>query len=165
MKLEIITYPNPLLAEKSKKITRIDSSIHKLVSDMIDTMKSFDNGQEASAAMAAIQVGAPLRLTIVRDGNEFTPIINPTITKHSKEELNDMEGCMSVPKKYGPVKRYKKIKVKGLNLDGKKIEMKVEGFRARVLQHEIDHMNGKLFLNRVPEKDLYTLANDGKLEK
>lgn len=132
---------------------------------MIDTMKSFDNSQEMSAAMAAIQVGVPVRMTILRDGEEFLPVINPEIVKHGKEEFSDTEGCMSVPKKYGPVKRYKKVKVRGLDLEGKKIEIKAEGFLARVLQHEIDHMNGNLFLKKVPEEELYTLTEDGKLVK
>lgn len=165
MKLEIITYPNPLLAQRSKKITRIDDSVKKLALDMIETMKGFDNTQEMSAAMAAIQVGVPVRMTVLRDGTEFLPIINPEIVKHGKEEFEDIEGCMSVPKKYGQVKRYKKIKVRGLDLSGKKIEIKAEGFLARVLQHEIDHMNGNLFLKKVPENELYRLTSDGKLEK
>jgi peptide deformylase len=72
---------------------------------------------------------------------------------------------MSVPKKYGNVKRYKKIKVRGTDLGGKKVEIKAEGFKARVLQHEIDHMNGKLFLHKVEPNELYTLTEDGKLIK
>ncbi|MDD3481005.1 MAG: peptide deformylase [Patescibacteria group bacterium] len=165
MKLEIVKYPNPILTERSKKISRIDDSITKLAQDMIETMKSFDNTQEVSAAMAAIQVGVPLRMTVLRDGTEFLPIINPEIVKHGKEEFSDIEGCMSVPKKYGQVKRYKKIKVRGLDLSGKKIEIKAEGFLARVLQHEIDHMNGNLFLNKVPKDEIYRLSDNGKLIK
>jgi peptide deformylase len=163
MKLKIITHPNPLLAERSKKINRIDDSIKKLASDMAETMKSYGDEHEVGVAIAAIQVGVPLRMTVVKNDNEYLAIINPEIVKHSKEELEETEGCMSVPKKYGPVKRFKKVKVRGLSLDGKKIEIKAEGFQARVLQHEIDHMNGKLFLNRVSKENLYTLTDTGSL--
>lgn len=164
MTLKIITYPNPILSQKSKKISKIDDSIKKLAADMADTMKSYGDEHEVGVAIAAIQVGVPLRMTVVKDEDDYLAIINPEIVKHSKEEVEESEGCMSVPKKYGPVKRYKKIKVKGLNLNGKKIEIKAEGFQARVLQHEIDHMNGTLFINRVGEKNLYTLTEEGNLK-
>jgi peptide deformylase len=130
---------------------------------MAETMSNFGDNHEVGVAIAAIQVGVPLRMTVVKNENDYLAIINPEIIKHSKEEMEDNEGCMSVPKKYGPVKRYKKIKVKGTDLDGRKIEIKAEGFQARVLQHEIDHMNGKLFLNRVDEKNIYTLTDTGNL--
>ncbi len=163
MKLEILTFPNPLLSQKSKKIKRIDDSIKKLAINMAETMRGYGNEHESGVALAAIQVGVPVRMTVLKDGDEYLTIINPEIIKRSKEELLDTEGCMSVPKKYGQVKRAKKIKVRGLNLDGQKIEIKAEGFLARVLQHEIDHMNGNLFLNHVPDNELYTLNSDGRL--
>ncbi len=165
MKLNIITHPNPLLNQRSKKISRIDDSIKNLAKDMAETMMGYGDGHEAGVAIAAIQVGVPLRMTVVKDGDSYLAIINPEIVKRSEELLEDNEGCMSVPKKYGPVKRSKKIKVKGLDINGKKIEIKAEGFQARVLQHEIDHMNGKLFLHKVAPEDLYTLTDDGKLVK
>lgn len=166
MILKIITTPNPLLAQKSKKISRVDDSIRKLAADMAETMESYGDKHESGVAVAAIQVGVPLRMTVVKNDEEgYTALINPEIVKHSNDELEETEGCMSVPKKYGSVKRYKKIKVRGLNLDGKKIEIKAEGFKARVLQHEIDHMDGKLFLHKVAPQDLYTLTEDGKLVK
>lgn len=166
MILKIITKPNPLLAQKSKKITRVDDSIRKLAADMAETMESYGDKNETGVAIAAIQVGVPLRMTVVQDDEEgYLALINPEIVKHSADELEETEGCMSVPKKYGNVKRYKKIKVRGLDLNGKKIEIKAEGFKARVLQHEIDHMDGKLFLHKVEPDELYTLTDDGKLIK
>lgn len=166
MILDIITNPNPLLGQKSKKITRIDDSIKKLAADMAETMEGYGDKNETGVAIAAVQVGVPLRMTVVQnDEGGYTAIINPEIVKHSADELEETEGCMSVPKKYGNVKRYKKIKVRGLGLDGKKIEFKAEGFKARVLQHEIDHMDGKLFLHKVEPNELYTLTDDGKLIK
>jgi peptide deformylase len=164
MILKIITSPNPILGQKSKRITRIDDSIRKLAADMAETMASYGDKNETGVAIAAIQVGVPLRMTVVQDEEGgYTALINPEIVKHSPDELEETEGCMSVPKKYGNVKRYKKIKVRGTNLDGKKIEIRAEGFKARVLQHEIDHMNGQLFLNKVEPNELYTLTDDGKL--
>jgi peptide deformylase len=129
-------------------------------------MDSYGDKHESGVAVAAIQVGVPVRMTVVKDDDSgYVTLINPEIIKHSADELEETEGCMSVPKKYGLVKRYKKIKVRGLDLNGKKIEIRAEGFKARVLQHEIDHMNGKLFLNHVDPDGLYTLTDDGKLVK
>lgn len=158
MKLRIITHPNPLLSKKSKKITRIDDEIKKLAEDMIETVKGYGNEREMGVALAAIQVGVPLRMTVVKNDDDYLPIINPEIVKKSKEEVEETEGCMSVPRKYGPIKRFQKIKVRGLDLDGKKVEIRAEGLTARILQHEIDHMDGKLFIDSVNENELYTLG-------
>lgn len=168
MKLELIKYPNPLLSEKSKKITLIDASIRKLAADMAETMKGYGSEEEAGVAIAAVQVGVPIRMTVVRDDDEpdgFFVLINPEVVKGSKQELMDMEGCMSVPQKYGKVARSEKVKVKGQNIDGKRIEIKAEGLMARILQHEIDHMNGLLFLSHVEPGEMYRLTDDGKLVK
>lgn len=168
MKLKIIQHPNPLLAEKSKKISIIDDSIKKLAEDMADTMKGYDSSQEAGVAIAAVQVGVPIRMTVVRDDEEesgYFVLINPEIVKGSKSEVADMEGCMSVPKKYGEVSRYQKVKVRGLDLEGHKIEIKAEGLMARILQHEIDHMDGRLFLSHVAPNEIYQLNEEGKLVK
>jgi peptide deformylase len=165
MKLQLIKYPNPLLSEKSKKISIIDDSIKKLASDMAETLASYGDDHEKGVAIAAIQVGVPIRMTVIKDEEGFIPLINPEVVKGGKTYLTDMEGCMSVPKKYGKVKRYEKLKVRGLNLDGKKIEIKAEGLTARILQHEIDHMDGKLFLNHVHKDEIYTLDKEGKLVK
>lgn len=165
MKLRLITYPNPILSQKSKKISIIDDSIKKLAADMAETVKSYGTEHEAGVALAAIQVGVPLRMTVIRneDGSYFT-LINPEVVKSAKEESSDMEGCMSVPRKYGKVKRSNKIKVRGLDINGRKIEIKAEGLLARIIQHEIDHMNGHLFTSRV-DGDLYRLQQSGQLEK
>ena len=168
MKLKLIQYPNPLLSEKSKKISLIDDSIKKLAADMAETMKGYGTEEEAGVAIAAIQVGVPIRLTVVRDEEVpegYFVLINPEVVKGSKNELLDMEGCMSVPQKYGKVARYEKVKVKALNIKGQKIEIKAEGLMARILQHEIDHMNGQLFLSHVEPGEIYKLTDEGKLVK
>jgi len=168
MKLKIIQKPNPLLEQKSKKITIIDTSIKKLAADMAETMLGYDKKEESGVAIAAVQVGVPVRMTVIRDEDTeagYFVLINPEIVKGSKKEIADMEGCMSVPKKYGQVYRYEKVKVKGLNIDGKRVEIKAAGLMARILQHEIDHMDGKLFLSRVEPGEIYTLGEEGKLVK
>lgn len=164
MKLKIITYPNPLLNEKSKKITRIDDSLKKLAEDMIDTVQNYGSEHETGIALAAIQVGVPLRMTVVRDVTEgFLVLINPEVVKCSKELEEDMEGCLSVPQNYGVVTRPKKVKVKGNDLSGNKIEIKAEGLMARVYQHEIDHMDGKLFISKIKDGKIYKLNSEGEL--
>jgi peptide deformylase len=168
MKLKIIQYPNPMLAEKSKKISIIDDSIRNLAADMAETMKTYGSEEEAGVAIAAVQVGVPIRMTVVREDDEpngYFVLINPEVVKGSKKELTDIEGCMSVPLKYGKVARAEKLKVKGLDLDGRRIEVKAEGLMARILLHEIDHMNGLLFLNHVEPGELYRLNEEGKLVK
>lgn len=163
MKRRIIKYPNPLLSEKSKKISIIDEGIKKLVSDMAETMMDYGSEHESGVALAAIQVGVPLRLTVVREDEGYFALINPEIVKVSKEEIEDVEGCMSVPQKYAYVCRPKKIKVRGIDIDGKKLEIKAEGLTARILLHEIDHMNGQLFINKAKDGQLYRLDKEGKL--
>ena len=168
MKLKLIQKPNPLLAQKSKKITIIDDSIKKLAADMAETMQGYGSKEEAGVAIAAVQVGVPVRLTVIRDEDDpdgYFTLINPEIIKGSKKEILDMEGCMSVPQKYGKVYRYEKVKVRGIDLNGKKVEIKAEGLMARILQHEIDHMDGQLFLSHVEPGELYTLDTEGKLVK
>lgn len=167
---KIITIPNKVLRSKSKRIGFIDDSIKQLAEDMIETTLDWDHGSEFGAALAAIQVGQPLRLTVVRnsfDNNEdteFASFINPEIVKHSDETVTDIEGCLSVPGIYGRVKRYKKIKVKALALDGKPVRLTLTGFAARVFQHEIDHMNGKIFLDHITDnKNLLEIDGQGKL--
>jgi len=168
MKLKVITYPNPILSEKSKKISIIDDSIKKLAANMAETMFGYGSEHESGVAIAAVQVGVPLRMTVIRDESSkkgYYALINPEIIKGSGKLILDMEGCLSVPKRYGKVDRYEKIKVRGLDLDGKKIEIKTEGLLARILQHEIDHMNGSLFINHVKNKEIYSLNQDGNLAK
>lgn len=163
MKLRIIKYPNPLLAEKSKKISKIDDEIKKLAADMAETMMDYGSEHESGVALAAIQVGVPLRLTVIREDDGYFTLINPEIVKVSKEEIEDIEGCMSVPQKYAYVCRPKKIKVRGIDINGKKLEIKAEDLTARILLHEIDHMNGTLFISKAKNGELYRLDKDGKL--
>ncbi len=167
---KIIAIPNKILRSKSKKIGFVDDSIKKLAEDMIETTLDWDHDSEFGAALAAIQIGLPLKLTVVRNdfddakGKEFTALINPEIVKFSEEVVSDIEGCLSVPGIYGRVSRPLKIKLKAQDDMGKPIRLTVEGFPARVIQHEIDHMNGIIFLDHIQDAaQLFSIDKSGSL--
>lgn len=169
---KLVTIPNEALRIKSRKVGFVDDSIKKLANDMIDTTLDWDHDSEFGAALAAIQVGEPIQLTVVRDKFEsrndktFSTFINPKIIKKSQQTVTDVEGCLSVPGIYGRVKRALKIKVRAQDLEGNEIRLNLEGFPARVLQHEIDHMNGIIFLDHIKNnKDLLNIDVDGKLSQ
>ena len=137
---------------------------------MIETTIDWDHDSEFGAALAAIQIGEPLKLTVVRNdfddpkNKEFTTLVNPEIVKSSEEQVSDIEGCLSVPGIYGRVKRARKIKLKAQDVNGSPIRLTVEGFPARVIQHEIDHMNGKIFLDHINDtSQLFNIDKNGSL--
>ncbi len=170
MKKNLITIPDKILRMKSKRIGFVDDSIKNLANDMVETTLDWDHDSEFGAALAAIQVGEPVRLTVVRNSFEngedktFTTLINPEIVKSSPEMVSDIEGCLSVTGIYGRVKRHLKIKVKAQDLEGNDIRLSLEGFPARVLQHEIDHMHGIIFLDHIKDsKNLFSIDKDGQL--
>lgn len=170
MKKNLITIPDKILRMKSKRIGFVDDSIKNLANDMVETTLDWDHDSEFGAALAAIQVGEPVRLTVVRNSFEngedktFTTLINPEIVKSSPEMVSDIEGCLSVTGIYGRVKRHLKIKVKAQDLEGNEIRLSLEGFPARVLQHEIDHMHGIIFLDHINDsKNLFSIDKDGQL--
>jgi len=167
---KIVTIPNKILRSKSKKIGYVDDSIKKLAEDMIQTTLDWDHDSEFGAALAAIQIGEPLKLTVVRNDfdnpkqKEFTTLINPEIVKKSTEEVTDVEGCLSVPGIYGRVSRPLKVKLKAQDIDGHPVRLTVEGFPARVVQHEIDHMNGIIFLDHIKDSSqLFSIDKNGSL--
>lgn len=167
---KIVTIPNKILRMKSKRIGFVDDSIRDLANDMIQTTLDWDHDSEFGAALAAIQIGEPLKLTVVRNdfddakSKEFTTLVNPEIVRSSNENVSDVEGCLSVPGVYGRVSRPLKIKVKAQDIKGDPIRLTLEGFPARVLQHEIDHMNGVIFLDHVKEtSQLFNIDKNGTL--
>lgn len=147
--LKIYQYPEPVLRQETKKITDFDEKLTKLVNDMGETM--YD---APGIGLAAPQVGKSLKLIIVdtskdRDGEkEFMAMVNPEIIAHEGKQL-DEEGCLSVPELTADVNRYKKITVAYQDLEGKPHELTTEDRFAVVLQHEIDHINGILFLDHL----------------
>lgn len=173
-KEDIITLPNPHLRQRSARVHVITDDTIKLVDDMVKASLDWEDSRphEISAALAAVQVDHLERVVIVRSdfedksSRDFTPLINPEIVKYEGSLIADYEGCLSVSKVYGKVPRYSKIRVKALDIDGNEIRFKAEGFLARVIQHEIDHTNGVVFIDHIrDQKDaFYRLDEKGELQ-
>ena len=170
----IITLPNPHLRGKSQRVFVVDESTTSLVDDMVSASIDWEKSRphEISAALAAVQIDKLERVVIVRsdfdnkDIREFVPLINPEIIKYEGTIISDYEGCLSVSNFYGKVPRYSKIRVKALDPNGHEIRFKAEGFLARVIQHEIDHTNGIVFVDRVTDQTkLRKIAANGDFVK
>ncbi len=171
----IIALPNPHLREKSKRIGVVTPEIKKVVQDMeaatIDWEQS--RAHEVGVALAAIQIDQPLKIVVVRNNYDnkedhtFSVFINPEITKYEGEIVEDFEGCLSVPDVYGKVPRHDKVRVKALDINGKSFRVTAEGFLARIFQHEIDHCNGLVFIDRIKDnaEAFFKLQEDGNLEQ
>jgi peptide deformylase len=152
------------LQSKSSEVTDFGPETQQLVEDMFDSMKAA-NG----IGLSAIQIGVPKRIMIAEyeEAKSKVPrmvLINPEITWASKKEVADEEGCLSFPNIYGLVRRPEKIGFKAHDSKGNVLEAKVGGLAARVIQHEIDHLNGVLFVEKV-EGDLYTYEKEDDTEQ
>jgi peptide deformylase len=173
-KEDIITLPNPHLRQKSAKVREISDKVTKLIDDMTGAALDWEASRphEISAALAAVQLDHLDRVVIVRsdfdnkESNEFTTLINPEIVKYEGTVEADYEGCLSVKNIYGKVPRHTKIRVKALNIEGQEVRFKAEGFLARVIQHEIDHTNGIVFIDHIKDQpeSFYTLDEKGELQ-
>ena len=145
---KICCLPDTVLREKAKKVPAIDASIERLINDMVETMK-----QANGVGLAAPQVGVSLQVAVLQMPEEEPfAIINPKIVKRSGDR-EVMEGCISVPGYQGEVKRSASITVKGLDKKGKKIRIKANGLLAQALEHEIDHLNGVLYIDHIESGD------------
>lgn len=173
-KEDIITLPNDHLRTRSKKVHIITDETRQLVDDMVSASLDWEDSRphEISAALAAVQIDRLQRVIIVRSdfedkiARDFTTLVNPEIVKYEGEVTSDFEGCLSVKDIYGKVPRHTKIRVKALDLDGKIVRFKAEDFLARVLQHEIDHINGTVFIDHIQHDKtaFYTLDEKGELQ-
>ena len=144
--LEILTYPDPILRNRGDPVETIDEKIRKLVQDMTETMYA-----APGIGLAAPQIGESLRVItvdIARNGEGLIVMINPEIIS-SEGEYVDEEGCLSVPDFKESIRRKQKIVVAGLDIDGKNIQLTAEGLLAAAFQHEIDHLNGILIIDKV----------------
>lgn len=168
---DIISIPDPRLKQKSLRVGHIDAAIEKIARHMIAATLDWEETREHEfgAALAAVQLGKLDRIVVVRNDFEnkqeksFGVFINPEIVKVEGIPEDAMEGCLSIPDIYGAVPRYPKVKVRALNLLGQPIRLTATGFLARVLQHEIDHIEGKLFTDRVRSASkLFKLEADGQ---
>ena len=155
--------PEGVLRQKAKRISKIDASVQRLIDDMIETMYVAEG-----VGLAANQVGVPLRLLVMgipyRDPDtdevyrEEYVIVNPAFVKKGGERLLE-EGCLSIPGYRGKLTRAEWVKVKGLDRDGKEIRLRADGIMAQALEHEIDHLDGILYVDRMKEQGtLETLA-------
>jgi len=170
----IITLPNPKLRLKSEKIHFVTPEILKTIDDMTAVALDWENSRphEISAAISAVQIDRLDRVVIIRSDfddkavRDFTALINPQIVKFEGAITKDFEGCLSVPDVYGKVPRYSKVRVKALDVDGNEVRFKADGFLARIIQHEIDHVNGIVFIDHIrDEKDaFFKLDEEGELQ-
>ncbi|MDO4507878.1 MAG: peptide deformylase [Candidatus Saccharibacteria bacterium] len=167
--MKIITTPDPRLREKSEKVREIDDEILDIIADMrkLSMKWEAEHPYELSAAMAAPQMGVNKRIIIIRDNMEnkenasFTALINPEVIKTEGRAVRDFEGCLSVPKIYGMVPRPSKVRIKALIETGQEVRIKATGELARTLLHEIDHLNGVLFIDHIKgEKDAFYEMNE-----
>ena len=151
----IVTLPDPVLRRKARPVTNFDKNLQTLIDDMIDTMRD-----APGVGLAAPQVGISERVIVVEyaepeeveegeEPKEVEPklyvMVNPEIVKASPETVMGVEGCLSIPTLVGEVERAQEIRIKGFNRRGQPMKLKVDGWLARIFQHEIDHVNGVVF--------------------
>ncbi len=148
---EIKTFPHPVLRIKGKPVKKFDKELQELIDDMIDTMR-----EAPGVGLAAPQIGVSQQLVVVEFGDEnddeapkkLYVLINPEIVKASEDTVTDLEACLSVPELAGEVERYHGVTVKALNRHGQPMKIIADGWLARIFQHEIDHLNGVLYIDR-----------------
>jgi peptide deformylase len=159
--LDIVAIPNPMLRRKTRPVTKFDRDLQKLIDDMIETMR-----KAPGVGLAAPQIGQPFSLSVIEtlpkvddEGNEIEGsrelfvIANPEIVWESRDELLGVEGCLSIPGYVGEVARAEKIRVRDQDRNGRKIRLRLAGWTARIFQHEIDHLNGILYIDKLTEKE------------
>ena len=154
--LPLVAYHAPVLRQKAKRVTNINGAIARLIDDMVETMH-----EVGGVGLAAPQVGIPLRVAVIElPGEETIVLVNPKIVKRSGERQVE-EGCLSVPGYRGEIQRSVKVIAKGLDSRGREIRIKGEGLLAQVLEHEVDHLNGTLYIDHLESIDqLYQVAPD-----
>ncbi|MAG59762.1 peptide deformylase [Candidatus Woesebacteria bacterium] len=162
---KVLSTQDPRLRQKSKSVGKIDKKILSLIDDLKDTLKSQNDPE--GVGLAAPQIGVFLRVFVMRYEGKITPVINPEVIELSKE-TNDpakgrkkkikkqkeyaMEGCLSLPHYYGPVQRSRDVKLKYQNTKMGTVTKSLSGFPAQIVQHEIDHLNGRIFVDRLFEQ-------------
>ena len=156
-KLPIVSIPDKILRQKTRPVTRFDGELQQLIDNMIETLR------EANGfGLAAPQVGQPIQLAVIltlpeeddegneiEDTRELFVIINPEIFWRSKETTKGIEGCLSIPGYVGEVERHESIRVRGQDRHGRKLRLRLYDWTARIFQHEIDHLNGELYIDKL----------------
>ena len=174
MTYEICTYGNPVLREKSIKVEQVGEELREMVASMLETMH-LDNGvglaaQQVGHREAVCVVDVPPDVDVDRMGERENPelkmpmvILNPELVERSDKQVTREEGCLSFPGIYANVSRAQCIKVRYMNLDGKMVEVEANGFVARAIQHEMDHLNGVVFVDHISH--VKKLALSGRLKR
>jgi peptide deformylase len=150
-----------ILSKRAREIEEIDDKIIELARDMFDTMHKFDG-----VGLAGPQVGILKRIIVIdlyEDGTQYA-LVNPVIISQKGEQIVD-EGCLSFPNKFAKVRRAKEVVVEALDLDGKKVKIKGKDLLAQALQHEIDHLNGEVFVNKCEPGTLETVTPEQRENK
>jgi len=148
---EIITLPEPVLRKKARKVSQYNNELQALIDDMVETMRA-----APGVGLAGPQINVPLRVIVVEFGDEEDEdvppklhiVVNPELSKFSQELVSGTEGCLSIPGFLGEVERSKTITVKGYNRHGQPLKIKAKGWLARIFQHEVDHLDGILYIDR-----------------
>jgi peptide deformylase len=151
---EIVTLPNPVLRRKARKVSEFGPELQRLVDDMVDTMR-----EAPGVGLAGPQVDVSLRVIVVEFGDEedeevppkLYMLVNPEITRRSQETVLGVEGCLSIPGVLGEVERSTSVTVKGFNRHGTPVRIKADGWLARIFQHEVDHLDGVLFVDKAEQ--------------
>ncbi len=157
--LPIHVLPEPVLRQKSKRVRVIDGSVQRLIGNMLETMHS-----AGGVGLAAPQLGVPLRLIVIGiPEQEDIVLINPEVVRRTGERLVD-EGCLSVPGYIGQIKRAELVRVKGRDQNGKEIRIKADELLAEALEHEIDHLNGVLYIDRLESMDKLRKIEPGEAQ-
>ncbi len=149
--LPIRTIPDPVLRRKTKRVPAIDKSVKKLIADMRETL----HAEPGRVGLAAPQVGISLRVTVIclpGEGEKDIILVNPEVVRRKGERLIS-EGCLSIPGYVGDVLRAESVTVKGLDLTGKPVRIKAVELLSQALEHEIDHLNGMLYIDRMENPD------------
>ena len=163
---DIVTYGNPVLRKEAAEVTDIDDEIRRIINDVEETLS-----QQNGIGLAATQIGISKKILSIdltkSKGDKKISLINPVIITRSKDEVEYEEGCLSVPEVWGNVSRPRTIKIKGTLKSGKTLIIEAEDLFARVLQHEIDHLEGKLFIDYLSqtEKEKYKEKINSIIEK
>ncbi len=160
-RLDIVTLPNKILRSRTQPVTNFDAGLQVLIDNMIETMRD-----APGVGLAAPQIGQSLKLTVIEtlpeiddEGNEIEGsrdlyvIANPEIVWTSRKMVDGIEGCLSIPGYLGEVERHDAIRVRAQDRQGKKIKLRLEGWTARIFQHEIDHLNGVLYIDRLTSEE------------
>lgn len=157
----ILTLDKPVLRTRAKKVSRFDAYLQRLVDDMWETMRA-----APGVGLAAPQVGESIRVLVAEYEDQAVALVNPEIVKRSDDEVLGTEGCLSIPGFVGDdVPRARAVTVKARDPRGKEIRVKAEDWFARVLQHEIDHLDGVLFIDRIPKENVRRVEEDELIEE